>query len=257
MNVTCPINITCTIQTCPIACGEVTFIPTLPGNVLYAVLLGLILLSQIILGVWYRTWGFMIGMSCGLILEVIGYSGRVLLHYDPFSFNNFLLYVSPTPSYFGPALRFTLLIDKCSYLIPLTIGPAFLSGSIYLCLARLIVAYGTEISRLRPRTYTIIFMSNDFLSLLLQAAGGAIAAVATTRSFGNDGRYIMIAGLAFQVLSLLVFMLLWTDFLFASGKVREEHRAMRFMEMRNRWRFKAFNVGKNLSCSGRMSYMFC
>jgi hypothetical protein len=147
-------------------------------------------------------------------------------------------------------LYWTLLIYIDSYLIPLTIGPAFLSGSIYLCLARLIVTYGTQISRLRPRTYTIIFMSNDFVSLLLQAAGGAIAAVATTRSFGNEGRYIMIAGLAFQVLSLAVFMVLWADFVVALRRVQDGEKASTFKDIREGWSFRAFNVGKTLSLGG-------
>jgi hypothetical protein len=89
MNVTCPD--VCTVQTCPIECGQVKFFPSLPGNILYAVIFGLLLLAQVGLGVWYRTYGFVIGMASGLILEIIGYAGRVMLHHDPFDFNNFLL----------------------------------------------------------------------------------------------------------------------------------------------------------------------
>ena len=33
----------------------------------------------------------MFGMCAGLVLEVVGYAGRILMHYDPFSNNNFLL----------------------------------------------------------------------------------------------------------------------------------------------------------------------
>jgi hypothetical protein len=93
MNSTCPADVSiCTLQTCSVKqCGQVTFLPTLPGNILYAVLLGLILLAQLGLGVFYRTWGFMIGMLCGLVLEIIGYVGRVMLHQNPFDFNNFLM----------------------------------------------------------------------------------------------------------------------------------------------------------------------
>merc|ERR1711939_1173666 len=45
----------------------------------------------------------------GLVLEVIGYIGRILLHNDPFNDDNFLM-----------------------YLVTLTIAPALLSASIYL-----------------------------------------------------------------------------------------------------------------------------
>jgi len=218
MNTTCPTSDLCTLQTCPLECGQVTFLPSLPGNLLYAILFGLILLAQIGLGVWYKTWGFMVGMFCGLALEVIGYIGRIMLHHNPFDFNNFLI-----------------------YLIPLTIGPAFLSGSIYLCLARIIVTYGSQISRLKPRTYAIFFMCSDFLSLVLQAAGGAIAAIANTPSLGNTGRYVMIAGLVLQVVSLGAFLALWLDFLLALRKVREDLRGRRFAVVRAGRNFKAFN----------------
>jgi hypothetical protein len=84
-------------------------------------------------------------------------------------------------------------------------------------------------------------MSNDFVSLLLQAAGGGIAATANTQSLANTGRSIMIAGLAFQVVSLVVFMAFWLDFLFTlrGSTVRDE----RFVDTRASWKFKAFNYG--------------
>jgi len=141
-----------------------------------------------------------------------------MLHNNPFDFNSFLL-----------------------YLIPLTIGPAFLSGSIYLCLVRIIVVYGDHVSRLRPRTYAILFMCSDFISLLLQAIGGAISATANDRSTGNTGRYIMIAGLSFQVVSLLVFMILWVDFILAVRRAGGSSASdPKFRDIRASPRFKAF-----------------
>jgi hypothetical protein len=65
--------------------------PTLSGNATYCAMLSLLLLVQFALGIRYKTWGFMVGMCSGLFLEVIGYTGRLLLHKDPFSFDNFLM----------------------------------------------------------------------------------------------------------------------------------------------------------------------
>jgi hypothetical protein len=48
---------------------------------------------QLGLGVWYKSWGFMVGMVMGLILEVLGYISRVMLHDNPFDDNAFLLYL--------------------------------------------------------------------------------------------------------------------------------------------------------------------
>jgi hypothetical protein len=94
-NITCPFDIsTCTITTCPIECGQVVYVPTLSGNAAYAAIFGVILIAQLCLGIFYRTWGFLVGLTCGLLLEVVGYAGRIMLHNNPFDFNSFLMYVS-------------------------------------------------------------------------------------------------------------------------------------------------------------------
>jgi hypothetical protein len=69
----------------------VEYLPTLPGNAVYAAAFGLLLLAQIGLGIKYQTWGFMVGMICGLVLEVVGYAGRIMLHGNPFDFNKFIM----------------------------------------------------------------------------------------------------------------------------------------------------------------------
>jgi hypothetical protein len=65
----------------------------------------------------------------------------------------------------------------CRYLVCLTIAPALLSASIYLTLARIIPIYSSILSRFQPRTYALVFIACDFIPLLLQAAGGAIASI--------------------------------------------------------------------------------
>lgn len=132
-------------------------------------------------------------MVIGLALEIIGYTGRVLMHYNPFLKTNFL-----------------------TYLIPLTIGPVFLAAALYLCLSRIVVVYITEkeksFSLLKPRTYTLLFIGCDIVSLVLQAVGGAIAAVADDRVKIRKGSNIMVGGLSAQVASLLLFMGLSLEF---------------------------------------------
>ena len=133
-----------------------------------------------------------------------------------------------------------------SYLICLTIGPAFLSGAIYLCLARIITAYGEHLSRFQPRTYTITFMSCDFFSLVLQAIGGAIADTAGTTSAEQTGVNIMIAGLSFQVVSLVVFIVLCSDF---ARHVFQRNRPLnaKFDTLRQTKRFRGFLWGMFIS----------
>lgn len=132
------------------------------------------------------------------------------------------------------------------YLICLTIAPVFLTAAIYLCLTRIIVLYGTSLSRFAPRTIAITFMTSDFLSLLLQAAGGAIADTADTNSESQVGADIMIAGLVLQAISLVVFLLVVADFAWTCRKggldMDSEKR-----RTRNRVIFKAFMAGMLLA----------
>ena len=81
----------CTLALCPLEYAFVHYDPSLAGNAFFAGLFGLLLLGQIGLGIRYKTWSFMFGMCLGLVLEVVGYVGRILMHNDPFSDNNFLM----------------------------------------------------------------------------------------------------------------------------------------------------------------------
>jgi H+/Cl- antiporter ClcA len=107
-------------------------------------------------------------------------------------------------------LRLTLT----RYLICLIIGPAFLSASIYICLGQIVIIYGESISRLRPRTYTIVFVLCDLLALILQAIGGALTSIAAGEKpdMAQKGMNIMIAGLCSHAASLLVFVILCAEF---------------------------------------------
>ncbi|MCJ1478748.1 hypothetical protein MMC13_007432 [Lambiella insularis] len=217
----------CTLSTCPLSMAHLTYRPTLPGNALFAGLFGLCLGAQILLSVRYRIWGFLGGMFGGIVLEVIGYIGRILMYSNPFIQSNFLM-----------------------YLICLTIGPAFLSAAVYLCLARLVVVYGEHLSRFTPRFYTITFITFDFIALLLQAAGGALAATANTYSSTQTGIHIMVAGVAWQVASLGFFAIFCAEFAWRVSRTAESQRNPDFATLRHSIRFQAFLWALGLATLG-------
>ncbi|KAI9824052.1 MAG: hypothetical protein M1832_002120 [Thelocarpon impressellum] len=188
----------CTLKLCPILYAYVRYQPSLPGNGFYLALFGVLLGAHIYLGVRYRTWGFLAGMVGGLILEIIGYVGRIMMHYNPFFRGNFLI-----------------------YLVCLTIGPAFLNAAIYLSLSRVVVVYGEHVSRVRPGVYTCLFIGCDIFSLVLQSIGGASASMARDMAGTDTGVKIMAAGLGFQVASLVLFIGLCTEFAFRCRKHRQ------------------------------------
>ncbi|KAJ5138295.1 uncharacterized protein N7515_003143 [Penicillium bovifimosum] len=213
----------CTLDLCPITEAYVYYVPSLAGNAIFVAIFALLLVAQIVLGIRYRTWAYLAGLFGGLVLEVIGYAGRIQMHYNPFRFDPYL-----------------------EYLICLTIGPAFISASIYICLGRIVVVYGESISFLRPRTYTIVFIICDLISLLLQAAGGAITSVADAdeADLSQAGINIMIAGLASQVASLAIFMALCLAFAWNVHKNKHElNPDPSMVKLRSSMKWKAFIGG--------------
>ena len=53
-------------------------------------------------------------------------------------------------------------------------------------------------SSLDIRSFRIIFITADVLSLIVQAAGGAYAGTANTSQGSNNGAYVMTAGVVLQ-----------------------------------------------------------
>jgi RTA1 like protein len=95
LNATAGTYIICTLGTCPIQWAFVEYIPSLAGNATYLSIFVALWIAQLYLGIRYRTWGFLTGMVVGVLLEILGYLGRILLHSDPFNFNYFLVYDFP------------------------------------------------------------------------------------------------------------------------------------------------------------------
>ena len=128
------------------------------------------------------------------------------------------------------------------YFIPLGLGPAFITASIYLTLARVVVVYGPKFSFLAPRMYTIIFLSIDVSSLIIQAVGGSLSASAETDSDRQKGVDALIAGLTFQAVSLFGFIFMASLFLNNVRRGPKEDRNPEFQELRSRPTFRIFLV---------------
>jgi uncharacterized membrane protein len=72
-------------------------------------------------------------MIAGVILEVLGYAGRLMSWKDQWAEPGFLMQI-----------------------VCLTIAPAFMAAGIYLCLRRIVYAFGPDNSRIKPELYTRI-----------------------------------------------------------------------------------------------------
>jgi hypothetical protein len=185
---------------CPVEGTIYGYYPSLGWNTAYASFFGLALVIHVVLGIRYKTWSYCIAMSLGCIGEVVGYIGRVMMWDNPFSEAGFQMQI-------------------CC----LIIAPAFISAAIYLTLKHIVYSFGTSWSRLRPTWYTWIFIGCDLLSLVLQGAGGGIAA---TADFGSDlqdiGTDIMLAGVVWQVMCLTLFGYFLSEYLVRTYRHRNE-----------------------------------
>lgn len=92
----------CTIETCDLNMANFLYIPTLPGNAAVAAIFGILIVGQLGLGIKYKTWGYMVAMVFGLVLEIVGYVGRIMMHNNPFNGDAFLMYLVTCT--IGPAL---------------------------------------------------------------------------------------------------------------------------------------------------------
>ena len=80
-----------------------------------------------------RSTVFTLALALGLLCEILGYVGRILSWVNPWAQEGFIM-----------------------QLCCLTIGPAFMAASLYLCLRRIVAIMGPQYSRIPPRYYTRI-----------------------------------------------------------------------------------------------------
>ncbi|KAI5367330.1 Putative RTA-like protein [Septoria linicola] len=181
---------------CPVEATLYAYRPNLPGNSILLAVFGLCTIAQILFGVRYKNVAFSTVVGIGCVGELIGYAGRIIMHYNPWHDNGFKIQI-------------------CC----LVLAPSFLAAGIYLTLKHIVLELGPEKSRLKPKLYTWIFITCDVFSILLQAAGGGIAA-SGTGNLVNIGNSVIIAGIAFQVATMFVCLLLAADFAFALYRSR-------------------------------------
>ncbi|KAF2847498.1 RTA1-domain-containing protein [Plenodomus tracheiphilus IPT5] len=185
---------------CPVEGSLYGYYPSIGANGFFAGFFGLCLLIQLVLGIRYKTWTYLIALGLGCLGELIGYIGRIMLYNNPFDGNGFQIQI-------------------CC----LILSPAFVSAGIYLTLKHAVISFGESWSLLKPALYTYIFIAGDLVSLILQGAGGGIAATADAgSSFQDVGTNLMIAGVVFQVVVLAIFALFCTEYAFRTYRRRDQ-----------------------------------
>ncbi|OAL53536.1 RTA1-domain-containing protein [Pyrenochaeta sp. DS3sAY3a] len=181
-------NCTEVTSSCPVSGTIYGYYPSLGGNGFFLAVFIVAFMIQIPLAFIYHLWGYSFALGAGTFMEIIGYVGRIQMHSNPWKDSAFTMQV-------------TCLI----------LAPSFIAASIYLTFKHLIIAFGPEHSRLKPRLYTWIFIGCDICSILLQAGGGGMASSGGP-SQAKTGNNIMIGGIAFQVVTMAMCGILAGDF---------------------------------------------
>ena len=84
-------DVPCTMDTCPLSDGIITYQPSIAGNALFLSIFGILFLIHLHLGIRHKTWSYLAAMLLGLTAEGVGYIGRLQLHNDVFNFDYFLV----------------------------------------------------------------------------------------------------------------------------------------------------------------------
>lgn len=170
----------CTLDLCPIESTVYHYRPSLPANAVFIALFAVCMAAHLFQGFYYRTWTYSVNNAVGCVTEIIGYSGRIMMYMNPFSFTGFMMQI-------------------CC----ITFAPVFFCAAIYITLTKIVNHLGPKYSRLPPKAYYWIFLPCDIVSLALQGAGGGLS----TDSSGSSqvGVNVALAGLSFQVVTLTCF----------------------------------------------------
>ncbi|KAG6359574.1 hypothetical protein INS49_013095 [Diaporthe citri] len=186
----------CTLVTCPVEEGWLSSPPPIEGTAFMLAAFATLIPINLWVGARNRTTLYSLSMSIGLLLEVMGHSGKILLR------NNLA-----SKSYFVLSLLGTAA------------GPTLITAAVYTILPHILALYGSDLGTpLEPVWLSYFFFAFDGFTIAFQAVGCVFAAQGYNRVEIQQGVNVLIAGLALQILSLVGFFGLY--FLFMSRVFR-------------------------------------
>ncbi|GKT49822.1 uncharacterized protein ColSpa_10003 [Colletotrichum spaethianum] len=155
-----------------------------PAATFFGIAFGACLVFQLYFGMRSRTWSFIIWLGIGTIFEVLGYWARTKLADNPWDLNAF-----------------------AQQYLTLLLAPTLIAAAISVTFKHIVIWYGEQWSVLRPSLYPWVFVGTDFLSIIIQVAGGAITAAKASGSsdetMSKIGEKLVIGGVAFQVANMV------------------------------------------------------
>lgn len=146
-------------------CDFYVYRPNLGANVTLLALFALLLPVVLFLGVHYRTPGFSATLAAGILVEILGFAGRILLHS-----------ARGHEAFFALSLFGTVL------------GPTCTSAALVLVLTHLFSIYGERFAPCRPMLASLILHGLVAAALAVQVVGIGLL----SRNFHNLAVFILV-----------------------------------------------------------------
>lgn len=132
----------------PVSGGFYSYDPSIGGNASLLAAFVLLALTAVYLGIRFQTYVYSSTLTIGLVLEVLGFAGRILLHS-----------ARGNRGYFFLSLLGTVL------------GPAVISIAIFTGLPPVLGIYGEHFCPVRPVVVSLLFAILGTAALLVQLIG--------------------------------------------------------------------------------------
>ncbi|ORX95730.1 RTA1 like protein-domain-containing protein [Clohesyomyces aquaticus] len=154
--------------------------PNQAGPIIAFLLFGPSAIYHLVVMIRSKTW-FYIPFTVGAFMMTLGYIFRLLSAKDP---NNIIFYIH----------------QNMFIILP----PSLYAATMYMIYGRIVLFVNApDSSIIPPHLVTKIFVCGDVLAFLLQSSGGGMMAIS---SMGNTGRYVLLIGLAVQLISFGFFL---------------------------------------------------
>ncbi|KAI0078295.1 RTA1-domain-containing protein [Panus rudis PR-1116 ss-1] len=151
---------------------------------------GVVSVIHLTQALYYRLWWLIPTACLATVAELIGWSARLWSSKNPPLVTPYLMQITTT-----------------------IIAPTPLIAANFIILGRLINGLGSCYSRLSSKWYLIVFTSCDLIALVVQAVGGAQASVAANdKKDPTQGGNVMLGGIAFQLVAVVMYMVLASEF---------------------------------------------
>lgn len=195
----------CKPGTCPVDEGFLSAPPSLAGTAVILAVFSALVPINLWVGARQKTTLYSLTLVTGLLMEVLGHVGSLLLRSDLASKTYFVLFLLGT-----------------------TAGPTFITAAIYTILPHILAVYGDDVSIVpSPVWLNYFFLFLNIFTLFFQVLGSAFAAegfnsiqvssknlsgpMSSRQSRTDEPRQIeqgvnvLVVGLALQISSILIF----------------------------------------------------